>query len=576
MVAIELDCRDPQRHLVGVRLTVAPQRSSLRVDLPNWTPGSYLIRDYVRHLEGLEASQAGQPLPLRRLTPSRWQLHCDPDAGAVTLTYRVLATDLSVRTCHMDQGHAFLALAAVVLELEGERWSPHRLQLLLPQGWSGFVPLPKDPHGGWLARSFDQLVDTPVEAGPHRELRFEVAGVPHRWVTWGACPGGEPWLMERFPTLLADVEQLCLACCRLMGVDRPASAGYWFVLHLLDEGYGGLEHDDSTVLVYGRQRLEQPQGYRRLLQLVAHEYLHQWNVRRLRPQHLTPIDYQQATVVPTLWFAEGVTSYVDQLLPQAAGLSDVDALLHDLGEDLSRFRLTPGRQVQSLRTSSQEAWVKLYKADASSADSQVSYYLKGAVVALCLDLQLRRDGSCLPAVLQQLWRSHGRWGRGYSEADLFKAFTQHSPALSALLPVWLEGLDDPDLDGYLCDVGLRLEAEMANTPWAGISPGIQDTTLVAQRVWRDGPAERAGLMVGDELLALDGLRLRQPAHWSQALRAGVPQQLLICRRAQLQTLTLQSEAPAVERYRLLRNDNATPEQCQAMERWRTLAAPLPC
>jgi predicted metalloprotease with PDZ domain len=576
VVAIQLDCRHPQRHLVGVRLTVSPQRSCLRLQLPNWTPGSYLIRDYVRHLEGLEATQAGAPLTLRRLTPSSWQLVCDPDAGPLTLTYRVMATELSVRTCHMDQQHAFLALAAVVLELEGERWSPHRLEMLLPDGWEAFVPLPNDPRGGWIARDFDQLVDSPVEAGPHRGLSFEVAGVPHRWVTWGACPGGEAWLLERFPSLLTDVQQVCLRCCQLMGVERPASGSYLFVLHLLDEGYGGLEHDDSTVLVYGRQRLEQPHGYRRLLQLVAHEYLHQWNVRRLRPAQLAPIDYQQPTVVPSLWFAEGITSYVDQLLPLAAGVSDADGLLHDLGEDLSRYRLTPGRQVQSLRTSSQEAWVKLYKADAYAADSQVSYYLKGAVVALCLDLQLRRDGSCLPAVLQALWQSHGRWGRGYGEADLLQAFTAHSPALATLLPAWLDGLDDPDLDGYLFDVGLRLETEMASTPWAGITPTCQDGSLVAQRVWRDGPAEQAGLMVGDELLALDGQRVRQPAQWSAALRAGEAQSLLISRRAQLHTLTLQPQQPTVERYRLVRSETASVEQRQAQERWLTLAAPLPC
>ncbi len=570
MVEVQLDCGDPQRHLVGVRLTVTPRLDRLRLRLPAWTPGSYLIRDYVRHLEGLQAHQGGRALPLVRLTPACWELGCDPTAGPIELSYAVMATELSVRTCHMDAQHAFLALAAVVLEVEGERWSAHRLQLNLPRGWQAFVPLPVDGQGGWTARSFDQLIDTPVEAGPHHQIHFAVGGIPHHWVTWGGCAGGADWLLARFPSLISDVQQVCLRCCQLMGVERPASDAYLFVLHLLDEGYGGLEHDDSTVLVYGRQRFEQPQGYRRFLQLVAHEYLHQWNVRRLRPQELCPVDYHQPAVVPSLWFAEGITSYVDRLLPLGAGLSSADELLQDLGDDLSRYRLTPGRLVQSLRTSSQEAWVKLYKADAYSADSQVSYYLKGAVVALCLDLHLRRDGASLPQVLQQLWSSHGRWGRGYSEADLIQAFAHHSPALATQLPAWLDGVDDPDLDGYLCDVGLRLEAEMASTPWAGLSLQIKDGSLVAQRVWRDGPAEQAGVMVGDEVLALEGQRLRQPADLAEVLQADALQSLLICRRSQVLPLRLQAQPPAVERYRLVEQASISAEQREAQRRWLAL------
>jgi predicted metalloprotease with PDZ domain len=200
----------------------------------------------------------------------------------------------------------------------------------------------------------------------------------------------------------------------------------------------------------------------------------------------------------------------------------------------------------------------------------VSYYLKGAVVALCLDLQLRRDGASLPLVLQQLWSSHGRWGRGYSEADLIQAFALHSPALATQLPAWLDGVDDPDLDGYLCDVGLRLEAEMASTPWAGLSLQMKDGSLVAQRVWRDGPAEQAGVMVGDEVLALAGQRLRQPAQLAEALQADAPQRLLICRRSQVLSLRLQAQPPGVERYRLVAQASINAQQREAQRRWLTL------
>jgi len=458
----------------------------------------------------------------------------------------------------------------VVLELEGERWSAHRLRCSLPPTWRAFAPLPGDPHSGFEARDLDQLIDSPLELGPLSDHHFAVAGVPHRWVTWAGPQGADTWLLERFPSLLADVEQVCLACCRLMGVERPAADGYLFVLHLLDEAYGGLEHDDGTVLVYGRRNFDKPDGYRKFLQLVAHEYLHQWNVRRLRPAELTPIDYHQPVPVPTLWFAEGVTSYVDQLLPLIAGLSTPADLLEDLGNDLSRYRLTPGRAVQSLRSSSQEAWVKLYKADAYAPDNQISYYLKGAVVALCLDLHLLNRGSRLATVLQSLWHSHGRWGRGYSEGDLLAAFAAEAPELRDLLPAWLESVDDPDLDGYLRTVGLLLEPVEAVHPWIGLTAAVQGGQLLAQRVQRGGPAERAGLMVGDELLGLDGQRLREPDQLRGALRAGAMQDLLISRRAQLRSLTVCSQAPRPEMFRLTPDPAAPAEVLERQQRWMAL------
>jgi len=570
VIRIQLTIPEPGDHLVSVEIRLQPRLRRLCLQLPGWTPGSYLIRDYVRNLEGLQVRQGDRGVPFDRLGPACWRLEVDPTGPELVIRYRVIATELSVRTPHLDDQHGFLPLAAVVLEVEGERWTPHQLRCTLPSHWQAFSPLPGDPGAGFIARDLDQLLDSPLEIGPHRELAFSVAGVPHRWVTWAGGPEQAQWLLDRHPSLLADVEQVCLACCRLMGVERPAAAHYLVILHLLDEGYGGLEHDDAMVLVYGRRNLEKPDGYRRFLQLVAHEYLHQWNVRRLRPAELTPIDYHQPVTVPTLWFAEGITSYVDQLLPWIAGLCTEEQLLEDLGAELSRYRLTPGRAVQSLRTSSQEAWVKLYKADAYAADSQVSYYLKGAVVALCLDLHLRAAGSSLAAVLQALWRSHGRWGRGYSEEDLITAFAAQVPDLAVLLPAWLESVDDPDLDGYLRSVGLRLDPVEATIPWSGLTAAADGGRLLVQRVRRGSPAERAGLMVGDELIALDGHRLTTVDDLTASLRAGQPQALLTARRRQLRPLTLCSQSPQPERYQLVIDPDATLEAVQRRTAWLAL------
>lgn len=549
-----------------IRVPACPAPRRLR--LPAWTPGSYLIRDYVRTLEDLRAEAGGLPLALERTGVAEWVLEPSAAPEPVTLRYRILATELTVRTCHLSEDHGFLALAGVVLQVEGERWSPHHLELRLPAGWQGFVPLPADGRGGWLARDFDQLIDSPVEAGPHPDHAFAVAGVPHRWVSWGGD------LPSRDPSWLADVARLCEQCCQLMGEPAPAAASYLFVLHQPLTGYGGLEHDDGCVLLYGRQELEKPEGRRRLLQLVAHEYLHQWNVRRLRPAELTPYDYDRPTVVPTLWFAEGLTSYFDQLLPVAAGLVEEAQLLEDLGSDLSRYLLTPGRQVQSLRASSQEAWVKLYRQDAHSPDCQISYYLKGAVLALVLDLRLRRRGSWLGAVLQQLWRSHGRCRRGYREADLLAAFRDHDPELAELLPRWLEGHQDPPLHEELAGVGLRLVGEASSQWGSGLRATAAGGNLTLQRVERDGPAQRAGLQVGDELLALAGRRLRSPEELAAALRAGPgePPQLplLFCRDGRVRDTLLDLEPAPLTAWRLELDPAATSDCHQRRRSWMLL------
>jgi predicted metalloprotease with PDZ domain len=572
--SFSIDLRSAQAHLVEVELTIRPERSLLRWALPSWTPGSYLIRDYVRQLEGMELSQAGEAISICRTGVAAWQARL-PSLAPVALRYRLMATELTVRTCHLTSEHGFLCLAAVVVAVEGLRWQPHELRLSLPAGWIAHLPLPQTAAGHWIANDFDQLVDSPVEAGPHGEHSFVVVDVPHRWVTWGRTLSGEDPI-EADGQLLTDVERVCLACCRLMGVERPAASDYLFVLHLTENGYGGLEHDSSSVLQFGRRRLAETDGRRKFLQLVAHEYLHQWNVRRLRPAELVPYDYDQPVVVPSLWFAEGVTSYVDQLLPHSAGICGQDDVLADLGSDLSRYLLSPGRQVQSLRQSSEEAWVKLYKPDAYSINSQVSYYLKGAVLALVLDLHLRRNGSCLPAVLRQLWRSYGHCGRGYRIDDLLAVFSAGSPDLAQLLPRWLEDAEDPDLDAYLADVGLVLQPHPASDPWLGWQLDVSPAGLQVQRVLRGGPAEAAGLMVGDELIALVGQRLRRADDLGTLLAAqksGTPLSLHFVRDGRLLRTNLEPGPPQVERWSLEPLPEATDDLLQRRRRWLALEAP---
>lgn len=567
MPHLHLDLTQPASHLVRARLDLKPRHPTLRFSLPAWTPGSYLIRDYVRQLEGLVVVQGGEELQPQRTGVASWALEL-ASLQPISLHYRVHAAELSVRTSHLTDEHGFLVLAGLALAVEGERWQPHELTFSLPPGWQIFLPLPQAPGGPWQAPSFDALVDSPVEAGPHRCGDFGVAGVPHRWVGWGLTLAGAD-LLQHDPDWLQAVEQVCLACCRLMGVEAPAGP-YLFVFHLTDSGYGGLEHDLSCVLQFGRRSLAQPDGRRRLLQLVAHEYLHQWNVRRLRPAELSPYSYGEPVVVPTLWFAEGVTSYLDQLIPHLAGLTSEAQVLEDLSRDLSRYLLCGGRRVQSLRQSSEEAWVKLYKPDAYSPNSQVSYYLKGQVLALVLDLWLRRQGSGLVVVLRNLWHSHGVCGRGYQEADLLAAFQRCSADLEPLLPAWLRGSEDPPLEELLAAFGLQLEPEWAPHPWLGLELETNQGTLLLKAVVRDGPAERAGLMVGDELLAIGGLRVQAQAEVDSLLAAvvaGSKLEFTCCRDGRLQQRLLVAEPPRPCRWHLSPVLEADPAALERRATW---------
>lgn len=572
---LSLDLTDTRHQLVAVTLRFTPRFNTAGVQLPAWTPGSYLIRDYVSRLEGFQAIQRSTPCKFQRSGVANWQLQVDP-GEPVELHYRILARECTVRTAHLSQDHAFLPLAAVALEVDGERWTPWQLRLRLPEFWQAFLPLPLSPCGAWQADHFDALVDAPLEAGPHASHPFTVGAAEHTWVGWGAD------LPSEDPRWLSDVADVCQACCRLMGEAQPAAPTYLFILHLLEQGYGGLEHDHSSVLLFGRRALATPKGRRELLQLVAHEYLHQWNVRRLRPAELTPVAYGHPTIVPTLWFAEGVTSYYDQLLLVIAGLSDEATYLESLEADLSRYLCTPGRSVQSLRLSSEEAWVKLYRQDSAAPDQQISYYLKGAVLALVLDLHLRRSGACLAKVLQGLWARFGRHGRGYREQDLLVAFAEQSTDLAVLLPSWLNSLDDPPLQDYLADVGLRLEPELAAIPATGlvfeaapstaVSPGASNGSSVIRRVRRCSPAAAAQLHPGDELLAVDDHRVRSPESLLQLWREGCSHQVLFCRDGRIRQTMLTPTAPDPERWRLLPQPDASPQQLSARRRWLEVVA----
>ena len=557
-VHVHLDLVQPEEQRIRVTMRWTGSTSRQILQFPLWTPGSYTIRDPVQHLHSLQLTAATGVVTLRRLAPHQWLVD-DLDPGPLCLTYVVEARDLTVRTAFVDPEFASFSLAAVVMELDGCRWTPHRLTVNSADAWQVHCPLPSD-GGAWRAADFDNLLDSPVQAGPFDSQLFRVQEHQHELLLMGDPPGGWP------TTLKADVERVCEATCRLMGTPPPAGDRYQLVIQMLDSGYGGLEHDHSAVLQFNWSALAKPDGYRQLLQLVGHEYLHQWNVRRLRPREFRPYDYGHPVVSEGLWFAEGITSYFDLVLPLLAGCSDRSTLLKDLSEELSRVLMAPGRRVQSLAASAQEAWVKLYKATAVSADSQISYYRLGAATAFCLDVRLRQRDSSLAEQLRALWMTHGTVGRGFVREDLTVLLKAIDPGLADDLDRWLDSADSLPLQDTAALIGARFDPVPLAGPDHGLTLADVNGRVVVKRVALDSPGRAAALVPGDELIAVDGRRVNASADLPLLLSVDRPAVFTYARRGCLATTQL-CAVQGVERWCLSWEPAASSEQLFLRDRW---------
>ena len=554
-----IDLRDPASQTLKVSVSWIPEHRQQRWQLPVWTPGSYTVRDPSQHLHSLALTQAGEQRSVRRVSPSKWIADVEP-FSPVQLTYQLEARQLTVRTNWLDPQFASLCLSAVAMLVEGQRWSPHTLELVLPTGWQGHVPLPKRDDF-YFSSDFDQLVDSPVHAGGFEAIPFVVAGCDHSLVLIGTPPMGWP------KTLVEDIEAVCNAAVALMAGPPPAGDCYQLVIQLLDRGYGGLEHDHAQVLQFAWPALAKPGGYHQLLQLVGHEYLHQWNVRRLRPKDYVPYDHGAAVVSDCLWFAEGITSYFDLCLTLLAGRSDRQTLLQDLGNDLSHVLLNPGRSVQSLADSSREAWVRLYKATPAGAQTQISYYKLGTALAFCLDVQLRAVDASLGHVLRDLWRQFGVTGRGYGRSDIQQAISHYSPSLAAMLPTWLDDVDSLPIADCVEALGLMLTPIKADSGWTGLTLTETSSGVEIKQVQSNSPGHRARLIPGDEVVGVRGVRITSLEQWPLLLKGEEQLAILFARRGRLEETQLIREPNATQSMTLEWNPHASAQAKALRDRW---------
>lgn len=513
-VHYRIEAPDPHQHLFHVTLTVARPAAQQELALPVWIPGSYLVREFSKNLQNLQARQGRQALALQQLDKHRWMATCQPGKPLV-LHYEVYACDASVRTAWLDAARGFFNATSLCLRAEGHTEQPCTIDILAPENiatsaqWScatALFPLKVDAwgFGRYRADDYDTLADCPVEMGAFWSARFTAGGVPHRFVVAGAAASFDG------KRLLADTRKICEAAIRLWhGEGKPPFKNYLFMLNVVDDGYGGLEHRNSTALICARRDLPRStapavgEGYTTLLGLISHEYFHAWNVKRLRPAEFTRYDYAQENYTQLLWFFEGFTSYYDDLLLRRAGLIDPASYLKLLTKTIQQVLQTPGRTLQTVAQASFDAWVKYYRQDENTPNATVSYYTKGALVALCLDLALRREGrSSLDEVMRALWQ---RTGGGPMDEAALRAVLQElgGRPFDTEIDTWVHGTGELPLEALLAAQGITLKPEAAQ-PAQRLGLRVTENAAVQiKTVLRGSLAERAGMAAGDEWIGIE-------------------------------------------------------------------------
>lgn len=566
----------PHSHLYQVEARFPGEGDALTAVLPVWTPGSYLVREYARHLQEVSAATPdGEALPVQRVDKRTFRV---PNRGRpVVLRYRVYANELTVRTSHLDGTHGYFNGATLFLYSEALRQRPHRVQVEAPADWGTFTALEMEGQE-FVARDYDELVDSPFEVGPHTPFKFSAAGVTHQVVVWG-----EPHPdRER---LLADLQKICETESALFG-GLPLKR-YLFLIYLTDKGRGGLEHKASTALLFPRFGFTNPKGWEDFLTLAAHEYFHLWNVKRVKPKALVPFDYSQESYTSLLWAFEGATSYYDNLLVRRAGLMSASRYLTRLGETLTTLHGTPGRRYQPLGEASFSAWIKHYRPDENSPNSAISYYLKGEVVSALLDLEVRRataDRQSLDDVMRLLWTRYGD-ERGVPEDGVEAAAREVAGKdLTPFFDRALRSTEELDYSAFN-HVGLELKPRVRESPadkggtpprwkgadlrprgWLGVV--MKGASSIAH-VLDGSPAMQAGLYPDDEVVALDGFKADGAGLVGRAeeKRPGEAVAVTLFRRDKLLTVPVTLGQKPADAVYLSRVDRPTDAQKAAYQKW---------
>jgi len=579
MIRYTITADNPKAHLLNITLDIeSPSQPVQHLRLPNWIPGSYLIRDFAKNILNLRAvNQQGAPIKIDTIDKSNWRFTC---TESVTVNYQVYAWDLSVRSAHFDETHAFFNGTSTFLEVVNQSKQPCEVTILntdigKQNNWKVATGMPsasvdENGFGTYRAESYPALIDYPVEMSDFEVIEFEANEIPLKMVLTGVFQLDKDRLKN-------DLIKICETELNLFGAPAPID-NYLFQVMVTGNDYGGLEHRNSTALICGRNDLPYPgmqdasEGYLKFLELCSHEYFHTWNVKRIQPKVFQDADLQNPVYTNQLWWFEGITSYYDSLILLRAGLIDKPTYLSILAKQMTRVYRMPGRFEQSVAESSWLTWTKFYQQNENAPNAIISYYTKGSLIALGLDLIIRQQTNSeksLDDVLLHLWQHYGSTGKGLNDGEIEAICSQVSGVdFTHFFEQYLFGTHDlPFTELFkpfgihfdlteatsLNDLGGMPRASQSLATTIGANLSTLDNELKLTHVWNNQPAWAAGLASGDIIIALNTLQVTNSSQVEQILKRALPGERVTChyfRRDELRETELVLQAPPKDRVSL--------------------------
>lgn len=555
MLKYTIDIPNPHTHLVNISLEADLKKqgvngSSFRFYMPSWSPGSYLMREYARHIKEIKVEDSkGSRLFVKQLSKNKWEVDLDHPAfksdllnedGKIRIQYSIYCHELTVRTSHVDNTHAFLHGPSVYIALENQQ-GPAQVEVKINPLWSKVTTALKDISEErttflYEAKDLDELMDTPFEIGCHETNGFMYKDKEHHVAFYGDFASQD----DVFSSLMKDMEKVVIETAKIVEEDLPYDH-YYFITHLTPNGFGGLEHLDSTVLQFCPFELAKEKGRKSFIELVAHEYFHLWNVKRIRPIELGPFDYQNENYTRMHWLTEGLTSFIDQLITYRAGFYSPSEYMECMKKNINNYISTPGRGYHSLEDSSFNAWVKLYRAGENFKNSSVSYYLKGGLVFFVLNILMKQEGKGINDLVRALWSDYkGRPESGITKDGFFEILSGLvSQSICDEFKLLVEGVEEIDFESYLKKMGAEVEW---TTPKLDLGATLAEEggKVMIKSIRQGSCGYKSGLNAGDEIIAINAHRINKKIidNLGEMYKENDKIDLLIARTGKLQTLTV--------------------------------------